>query len=192
MATCRTCNNFYMGSECPFCRIERMKVDPDLLKHEEELKKEREYIETHYNELSNAFLMTTGNDFVGYEIKEYLGVLSDGVVQGTGWLSELSADFNDFFGTESNTFAEKMRMCRETALEKLKRSAIQRKANALVSIDFETTTFRNNMIGIMVTGTAVRIEKTKFDSSSVPENDNAVPSSVRNRRAARSVLDYDL
>ena len=129
-------------------------------KLEDKAQEERQaYIQDHYTELSNNFLMTTGYDFQGYIIEEYLGVISEGVVQGTGWLSELSADFNDLFGTESNTFAEKMKMCREAALERIKRSAIQKNSNALIAIDFDTMTFRNNMIGIMATGTAVRIKK---------------------------------
>ena len=108
--------------------------------------------------------MATCNNLSGYEITEYLGIVSDGVVQGTGWISELSADFNDLFGTESNTFAKKMKMCRDAALQKAKDNAIQLGANALVSIDFETSTFRNNMIGVMVSGTAVKIKK--IDSNS--------------------------
>lgn len=171
MATCRTCNNFYMGSECPFCRVKRMTVDPEEIRRkeerkieaqrlEEQRKKQEEYIQTHYEELSKVFLMTTGNSFSGYEITDYLGIVSDGVVQGTGWISEISADWNDLFGTESNTFAKKMKICREAALQKAKDSAIRLGANALLSIDFETSTFRNNMIGIMVTGTAVKVEKS--------------------------------
>jgi len=44
----------------------------------------------------------------------------------------------------------------------------------------------------MVSGTAVKIEKTKIDPTNIPEVDNAMPSPVRNRRAARPILDYDL
>ena len=42
------------------------------------------------------------------------------------FLSEFSADWNDFFGTASNTFADKMITCREAALEKLKRQAFNK------------------------------------------------------------------
>ena len=44
-------------------------------------------------------------------------------------------------------------------MNKLKEKAIRNKANALIGIDFETSTFRNNMIGVMVMGTAVIIKK---------------------------------
>ena len=160
MPTCRTCNNFYMGPECPLCRVERLKYNPEEEAKKEEAKRLEEERKKHHEELSNAFMMTTGNDFSGYEIIVYFGIVSEGVVQGTGWLSELSADLNDIFGTESNTFAHKMKMCREAALQKAKDTAIRKGANALVSVDFETMTFRNNMIGIMVAGTAVKIKKT--------------------------------
>lgn len=146
-------------------RLEKKKeAEANRLKREQEEEAKRLvyelYLDEHYDELAKSFLMTTGNDFSGYEITDYLGIVSEGAVQGTGWLSELSADINDIIGTESNTFAHKMRMCREAALQKAKDTAIRKGANALVSIDFETMTFRNNMIGIMVAGTAVKIKKT--------------------------------
>ncbi len=106
-----------------------------------------------------AMMLTTGFGFEGYRIVKYLGVFSGGVVQGTGFLSELSADINDIFGSESNTFSKKINMCREGAMEKLKMQALNVNANAIIGIDFETNSFRNNMIGIMVTGTAVIVEK---------------------------------
>lgn len=70
-------------------------------KEEEEKERERQlttYIDEHYNEISKHFLMSTGNDFSGYEIIDYLGIVSGGVVQGTGWLAEFSVDINDLFG----------------------------------------------------------------------------------------------
>ena len=49
-------------------------------------------------------------------------------------------------------------------INKLKEKAIRNKANALIGIDFETSTFRNNMIGVMVMGTAVIIEKNSINA----------------------------
>ena len=94
---------------------------------EEAQKLLNEEIEANFKSLSDSFLITTGYDFQGYRIVEYLGVVSDGVVQGTGFLSEFSADINDFLGTESNTFASKIALCRNTALQKVKYTALQKK-----------------------------------------------------------------
>ncbi|MBR5287023.1 MAG: heavy metal-binding domain-containing protein [Clostridia bacterium] len=186
MPRCQICDSYYMGDGCPFC-------EPDKGKKAEIERKEREARAAEYELKSEAFLMTTGNDFNGYEIKEYLGIISDGVIQGTGWLSELSADINDILGSESNTFAKKLRMCRESALEKIKRAAIEKNANALVSVDFETMTLRNNMIGVMVSGTAVRIEKTgeteQKPSAEAGNGDSPVP--VRRSRRMAAFTDLD-
>ena len=135
----------------------------DSLPDRQKAVKEREILGVDNDDLEHwepgSFMMTTGYNFEGHDIKKYLGVVSDGVVQGTGWLSELSADFNDFFGTESNTFARKMEYCRKAALKKIYTKAKKLNANAMIGISYETMTFRNNMIGIMATGTAVLTEK---------------------------------
>lgn len=135
----------------------------DSLPERQKAAKEREILGVDNDDLENfeldSSMMTTGYNFEGYKIARYLGVVSDGVVQGTGWLSELSADFNDLFGTASNTFAKKMERCRKAALKKIYTKAKRLGANAMIGISYETMTLRNNMIGIMATGTAVFVEK---------------------------------
>lgn len=126
-------------------------------------------VENNVPDLPEDFMMTTGHNFEGYRIRKYLGVVSDGTVQGTGWLSELSADFNDFFGTDSNTFSKKMESCRKAALKKICIKAKKMGANAMLGIDYETMTFRNNMIGVMATGTAVYVEKNHEFQNAVTE-----------------------
>lgn len=119
----------------------------------------------------SSMLTTTGYNFEGYHITSYLGVVTTGVAQGTGFLSELSADWNDFWGTASSTFEEKMRLSRETALNKLKLLAASKGANAILGIDFDISTLRNNMLAVMVTGTAVFIQETEISHKSTERND---------------------
>ena len=59
-------------------------------------------------ELKKNFKVTTGYNFDGYEIAEYLGIYSGEVVLGTGFISEFSASLSDIMGSRSNTFAKKM------------------------------------------------------------------------------------
>lgn len=142
--------------------IKELHKDTELVRQkavEERRSRQALGVEPDNLEYYSSYLMTTGYSFEGYSIKQYLGVVSDSVVQGTGWLSELSADFNDFFGTESNTFSNKMDECRNIALKKMCSKANELGANAVIGISFETTTFRNNMIGVIATGTAVLVEK---------------------------------
>lgn len=105
--------------------------------------------------------ITTGYSFDGYKIVDYKGVVSGEIVVGTGIVSEFTAGFSDFFGTESNAFAEKMRTVKEAALTKLKMQSALVDGNAVIGVDFDYLNFSNNMIGISANGTAVVVEKVE-------------------------------
>ena len=53
-------------------------------------------------------MVTTGFQFEGYEIVSYLGIVAGEVVLGTGFLSEFTSSFADFFGVQSGMFEEKL------------------------------------------------------------------------------------
>lgn len=78
------------------------------------------------------------------------------VVLGTGFLSEFSAAFNDFFGTQSNSFSNKLDGAKSAAIDKLLEKAVARGANAVIGIDFDYITFVNNMLGVIANGTLVK------------------------------------
>lgn len=106
----------------------------------------------------NDYLLTTGYDFVGYKIKKYIKVISGETVLGTGFLSELSASFSDFFGTASETFAIKLESAKDAATKKLIDKSIILGGNAVIGVDFDYITFGNNMIGVIANGTSVIVE----------------------------------
>lgn len=109
--------------------------------------------------LVKNYMLTTGYDFYGYTIKEYIGVVSGQVVLGTGFLSEFTASFADFFGEESNKFAEKLEKAKNAALEKMILLSDSKGGNAIIGVDFDYITFHGNMIGVVANGTSVVIEK---------------------------------
>ena len=104
-------------------------------------------------------LITSGYNFEGYAIINYLGVYSGENVLGTGFLSEAAAAWSDFTGTSSGAFASKLGLAKEQAIIQLKQNCILHGANAIIGIDFDYLTFTNNMIGVIANGTAVWIEK---------------------------------
>lgn len=108
---------------------------------------------------ANEKLITTGFHFQGYEIIKYCGLVSGEVVLGTGFLSEFSAGFSDFFGSASNQFAEKMVRAKGAAKKKLIDNVIDAGGNAVIGVDFDYITFGNNMIGVSANGTAVVVKK---------------------------------
>lgn len=107
------------------------------------------------------YMLTTGYDFSGYRITKYIGIVSGQVVLGTGFLSEFTASFADFFGEESNKFAEKLEKAKNAAVEKLIIKSADKGGNAVIGVDFDYITFHGNMIGVVANGTSVIIEEIK-------------------------------
>lgn len=104
-------------------------------------------------------LLTSGFNFEGYRIVSYNGIVSGEVVMGTGFLSEFSASINDFLGSTSAEFSEKIVKAREMALSKMINASVAKGGNAIIGVDFDYTTFGNNMIAVSANGTSVVIEK---------------------------------
>lgn len=106
-----------------------------------------------------TYMLTTGYEFSGYKITKYIGVISGQVVLGTGFLSEFTASFADFFGEESNKFADKLETAKNAAVKKLIIKSLDKGGNAIIGVDFDYITFHGNMIGVVANGTSVVIEK---------------------------------
>ena len=65
-------------------------------------------------------------------------------------------------GEKSELFAEKIETAKRAAQEKLKNSACKVEADGIIGIDFDYITFSGNMVGVAVTGTAVKLEKVSL------------------------------
>ena len=114
---------------------------------------------------------TTGFNFETHHITKYLDVISAEVVMGTGMFSELDAGLSDLFGTKGKMFSDKLKKARLLVMDELKGEAVDLGANAIIGIDYDFNMFRNNIIGIVVTGTAVVIEGKEIVSEQNSSND---------------------
>jgi uncharacterized protein YbjQ (UPF0145 family) len=110
-------------------------------------------------ERSEEVIVTTTPNLEGYRIDEYLGIESVEFVIGTGLLSELTTDFQDFLGKRSSAFEGKLQVAKREALSALKCMAVERKANAVVGIDLDYTEFSGNRIGLIISGTLVSVSR---------------------------------
>ena len=131
------------------------KKKADIALQEAKAKQKKEFIEK-----VKHFKVTSGYNFEGYNIKNYIGIVSGEVVIGTGYFSEFLASASDLFGTTSTAFSDKMGLVKDKALEILIQKAISKGANAVIGIDFDYLTFANNMMGVSANATAVVIEET--------------------------------
>lgn len=128
-----------------------IKEDEEKHIHEQEKRAQEEKYDN--------FLMTTGYNFEGFEIVKYNKVICEQVVLGTGFLSEYTASWADFFGVESKKFENKLNECREICTRKLIDKAMEINSNAIIGIDFDYTMFAGNIIGVIINGTAVNVNE---------------------------------
>ncbi len=128
------------------------------------------------NNSTEKFLITSGYDFEGYKILEYLGFCSGECALGTGFLSSLGATFADIMGTNSYMYSEKLATARSTALNKLQENAVMLGANALIGVDVDYTTFSADIMGVIANGTAVIVQSNSDINSITISINNFNPS----------------
>ena len=143
--------------QCDKCKSKYNSIDELKQFNKETQKEKNQNIER--SKKKAQILTTTGYNFQGYTIYQYVGVESGEVVLGTGFLSEINASFNDLFGFASDAFEDKIDRARSAALDKLLSKALYRAANAIIGIDFDYVIFSGNLLGVIATGTLVKIQK---------------------------------
>lgn len=94
---------------------------------------------------------TTGADYVN------LGLVTAHVALGTGLFTEFVSSFNDLFGEQSSVYDDKMREATQACLNKLKLSAANMGASAVigVQITYNELTAGHGMIMVCMAGTAI-------------------------------------
>ena len=108
---------------------------------------------------ANLILTTSGYNFEGYRIVEHFGFMSAEFGVGLGVFKGIAASFSDFFGTKSNAIKEKLEDSKTVVMRDLKVQAVERGANAIIGMDLDYTMFGDSILGVVASGTAVKIEK---------------------------------
>ena len=138
---------------------EAEKVAREILNSEREEYYENLRLKEEYEQALANHIFTTGYNFEGYRIIEYLGLVSGESVIGTGYISDLKAGFSDLFGVESEAYSNKIKYVKKAALYDLLHESVEKGGNATIGISYDYVTFSGNMIGVSVNGTCVKIEK---------------------------------
>lgn len=111
--------------------------------------------------------MTTSFSFDGYKIDEYLGVFSGESALGTGFISSFEASISDVLGRDSSLYSDKLSMAGQNALNVLQSNAKIAGGNAIIGVDIKMASFSADIIGIIATGTVVRISKIDESVNSI-------------------------
>ena len=112
-------------------------------------------------------LITSGYDFEGYIITDYLGLCSGEAALGTGFLSSFGANLADFLGTNSSLYEDKLTDARDIALKNLVSHAQSFGADGIIAVQIEYAVFSSDIMGVIANGTAVKLHKKNFTDVSV-------------------------
>lgn len=125
-----------------------------------------------YDEQIKNFLITSGYNFEGYQIVEYLDFICEEYVMGTGWLSSKESGIMDFLGGESTMYGRKLKQSKNAVKLRAMKEAMKKGGNAIIGASMAYTTFSRDMIGVIFTGTSVKIEKIGFENGQSVDNEN--------------------
>ena len=106
-------------------------------------------------------ILSTTEELQGFEITEYLGLVSGEVVSGANIVRDVMATVTDFVGGRSAAYEETMQQSRAAVTKELIDRARRMGADGVVGInvDFEVIGGRGAMLMVSAVGTAVRLRK---------------------------------
>ncbi len=107
----------------------------------------------------NTIIMTSGSDIQGYDITDYLGLVSGQTALNTKFFQEFSGN-TEMDEKGSQALTKKMSQVHQTAISMMQEEAKKLGANAVIGItlrynELTSSLTNNNTIGIIATGTAV-------------------------------------
>lgn len=110
--------------------------------------------------MSRNVVAVTTQWIPGYEVEEVLGLVWGLSVRTRGMLGRFISGIEAMVGGRGSAYLEELDKARREALEDLTRRAADMGANAVLSVDFETTEILEGFIVVTAYGTAVRVRKT--------------------------------
>jgi uncharacterized protein YbjQ (UPF0145 family) len=106
-------------------------------------------------------LTTTTPSIEGYEIVEYLGLVTGEAILGANIFKDFFAGIRDIVGGRSAAYEQELRKARDIALQDMTAEAEQLGANAVIGVDLDYETLQvgqtGGMLMVSVSGTAVRV-----------------------------------
>lgn len=109
-------------------------------------------------------MLTTTTDIVqGYEVQDYLGVVTAEVVYGTNAFRDFFAGIRDAIGGRTGSYEKVFEKGQLDAIKELEKRASKLGADGVVGIDIDTGTINVDEKGVLLlitaTGTAVKLIK---------------------------------
>lgn len=106
-------------------------------------------------------LTSTTDTLQGFEITDYLGIVTGETISGANVIRDIMATVTDYVGGRSAAYEEILEKARESSLVEMVDRARLKNADAVigVSLDYEVVGSRGAMLLVTAAGTAVRLRK---------------------------------
>ncbi len=104
-------------------------------------------------------MVTTGNEFAGYKITKYLGVVRGITVRSRSALGNLAGGIQAMFGGNITIYTELCEHARSEAFDLMVEHARQVGANAIVAARYDANDVMEGITEVLAYGTAVVVER---------------------------------
>jgi Uncharacterized conserved protein len=110
-------------------------------------------------EPKQEIMVSSGYSFDGYQIAAYMDFIEYQTAMGMGHFKTWDTSLAMLTGSEATDFQEKISKANQAVILGLKKRASAVGANAIIGLTLRHAMFAANLVGIVATGTAVKIEK---------------------------------
>jgi uncharacterized protein YbjQ (UPF0145 family) len=117
--------------------------------------------------MTNEIIIVSTPYLSGYKITRTIGFTWGLIVRSRGLGRNITAGLRSIVGGEIHEYTELLNQSREQALDRLKEHARALGANAVVSVEFDSSEIGQTMTELLAYGTAVVVEKDETPSSPV-------------------------
>lgn len=109
---------------------------------------------------ASDMILTTTPTVENRTIIEYKGIVFGEVVSGVDFIKDFGASLRNIIGGRSSSYEGELMEARDRALKEMEQRARDRGADAVVGIDvdYEVLGQGNNMLMVIASGTAVRLD----------------------------------
>jgi uncharacterized protein YbjQ (UPF0145 family) len=109
--------------------------------------------------MEKEIIVATTNDIPGYKVVETYGEVFGLIVRSRNLFSNMGASFRTIFGGEVKGYTNLLADSREQALDRLRKEAASKGANAVLAMRFDSGDIGGVMNEVAAYGTAVKIKK---------------------------------
>jgi uncharacterized protein YbjQ (UPF0145 family) len=102
--------------------------------------------------------VTTANNFEGYRVGKYLGIVRGITVRSRGALGQIGANFQRIVGGNITLYTEMCEHAREEAFVLMCQHAVEKGANAVLAFRYDATEVGDGTTEVLAYGTAAVIQ----------------------------------